>query len=148
MPNHYFQSMLFCRYYRRSGAAVFFSSVRARVIVCLLVTFWPRATLKGPKRSFVVVVLLLGLETWVKNGTKNVMKGTKNVRERVSHFLSFFCRISRPCMAFSDLVWSCMAFLWSCMALYGRFIIVYGLLWQNIDLIGLVSFFLAVIDPN
>ena len=24
----------------------------------------------------------------------------------------------------------------------------YGLLWQNIDLIGLVSSFLAVIDPN
>ena len=26
--------------------------------------------------------------------------------------------------------------------------VLYGLLWQNIDLIGLVSSFLAVIDPN
>ena len=37
-------------------------------------------------------------------------------------------------MALSDLLWSYMAF--------------YGLLSQNIDLIGLVLFFLAVIDPN
>ena len=42
--------------------------------------FWPRAALKGPKRSFVVVlvvlVVVLGVvETWVKN----VTKVTKNV---------------------------------------------------------------------
>ena len=34
------------------------------------------------------------------------------------------------------------------MAFYGHFIAFYGLLWQNIDLIGLLSSFLAVIDPN
>ena len=55
------------------------------------------------------------------------------------------------CMVLYDLVWhfmvlfgfswSCMAFLWSCLPFY-------GLLWQNIDLIGLKSSFLAVIDPN
>ena len=47
----------------------------------LCLPFWPRATLKGPKRSFVVVVLVvvlvLGVETWAKNVTnvtKNVSK--------------------------------------------------------------------------
>ena len=57
--------------------------------------FLPRATLKGPKRSFVVVVLVVlavesssrcvsgnkkcsrEQEMWL--GTKNVLKGTKNV---------------------------------------------------------------------
>ena len=39
--------------------------------------YWPWALLKGPKRNF-VVALLVGVETWVKNG-KN---GTKNVREQ------------------------------------------------------------------
>ena len=34
--------------------------------------------LKGPKRSFVVVVLVLGVETWVKNA----LNGTKNVRKQ------------------------------------------------------------------
>ena len=38
--------------------------------------------------------------------------------------------------------------LLSYMALYGHFTVFYGLSWQNIDLIGLVSSFLAVIDPN
>ena len=42
-----------------------------------------------------------------------------------------FHGIVRP---FYGLVWSCMAFLW--------------FLWQNIDLNGLESSFLAVIDPN
>ena len=57
--------------------------------------FWPRAMLKGPKRSFVVVVFLGGLESWAKNfqnGTKmfqmeqrmcankNFYKGTKKFR--------------------------------------------------------------------
>ena len=60
--------------------------------------------------------------------------------------LCFSCRFR--CVAFSDLAWSCMAFLWSYMAFYGRFVVVYGLLWQNIDLIGIVLSFLAVIDPN
>ena len=34
------------------------------------------------------------------------------------------------------------------MAIYGDFIVFYGLLWQNIDLIGLVSSFLAAINPK
>ena len=34
------------------------------------------------------------------------------------------------------------------MAIYGDFIVFYGLLWQNIDLIVFVSSLLAVIDPN
>ena len=41
--------------------------------------------LKGPKRSIVVVVVLVGVETWVKssaNRTKNISKGTENVREQ------------------------------------------------------------------
>ena len=34
------------------------------------------------------------------------------------------------------------------MVLYGHLIVCYGLSWQNIYSIGLVSYFLAVIDPN
>ena len=43
--------------------------------------FIPRSLLKGPKRSFVVVVvvfLLLGVKKWVKNGKKR----TKNVYQQ------------------------------------------------------------------
>ena len=58
------------------------------------ICFWQRDLLKGPKRSFVAVVLLVlvvvGMETWVKNGTngtKNVSKETKNVREQKSFLI-------------------------------------------------------------
>ena len=40
-------------------------------------------------------------------------------------------------MSFYGLIWP-----------FGILVVFYGLSWQNIDLIGLVSFFLAVIDPN
>ena len=60
-----------------------------------------------------------------------------------------------PSMAFRDLLWSwmafswsCIAFSWSCMAFVWSCIAFLGLLWQNIDLIGLVLPFLGVIDPN
>ena len=45
------------------------------------IDFWPRGLLKDPKRSFVVVVLLVvvGMDTLVKNGTKTEQK---NVREQ------------------------------------------------------------------
>ena len=64
--------------------------------------FWPRATLKGPKRSFVLLLLLAGVESSLKNvpnqtkqilreqkmckqtnyvqGNKKCAGGTKNVR--------------------------------------------------------------------
>ena len=48
--------------------------------------YWPRAMLKGPKRRFVVVVVLGVVETWVKNvpnGPKNVPYGTKIVRVQI-----------------------------------------------------------------
>ena len=47
--------------------------------------------LKGPKRSYVVLLLFGGVESWAKNvpnekkkisRTKNVTKGTKNVHEQ------------------------------------------------------------------
>ena len=38
--------------------------------------FWQLAMLKGPKRSFVVVLVLGMVETWVKNAPN----GTKNAR--------------------------------------------------------------------
>ena len=47
-------------------------------------------------------------------------------------------------MAFSGLIRSFMVL----MVLYGHIIVFYGRSWQNIDLIGLISSFLAVIDPN
>ena len=50
----------------------------------------------------------------------------------------FSCRISKQCVVFYDLF----------MVIYGPLWPFYGVLWQNIDLIGCVSSFLAVIDPN
>ena len=56
-----------------------------------------------------------------------------------------------PCMAVCGLLWSCLCRL---VVLYGLFNFhglvwhFYGRLWQNVDFIGLVSSFLAVIDPN
>ena len=43
-------------------------------------SFWPRATLKGPKRSFVVVVVLLVVG--VESKAKNVSKVTKSVSKQ------------------------------------------------------------------
>ena len=81
---------------------------------------------------------------------KMVLKVTKSL-----FYLS--CRISRPCVAFCNLAWSYKAIyglIWPHMILHGllfliwSYMVFYGLTWQNIDLIGLVSSFLAVIDPN
>ena len=64
------------------------------------------------------------------------------IRASVAHYV-----IEWPFMALCGLVWPSTAFLtfngvlWSYMAIY-------GLLWLNIDFIGLISSFLAVIDPN
>ena len=91
--------------------------------------FWPRALLKGPKRSFIVVV---GMDTWAKS----VTNGTKNVRNG----------LIRPSTASSDLLWYCMAFyglewfLWHIVVLFG---LLYGLLWPfmakyRIDLTSIV----------
>ena len=69
----------------------------------------------------------------MKNGTKNVW-----------FFLSHF-------MAMYGLSWPCFGRFMVLDGLLGPFycrLCVYGLLWENIDLIELVSFFLAVIDPN
>ena len=54
-------------------------------------------------------------------------------------------------MAMYGLSWPCFGRFMVLDGLLGPFycrLCVYGLLWENIDLIELVSFFLAVIDPN
>ena len=94
--------------------------------------FWPRATLKGPKGSFFVVLLLfvvLGVETRIKSGTKIVQgnknvqankkcaKGTKNVllsqnKDRKGHMRVAHYGIELlwlRCMALYGLVWRCVA---------------------------------------
>ena len=83
--------------------------------------------LKGPKRSFVVVLVLvldLGVESSSKNvpnRTKNVQgnkkcareqkmcKGTKNVL--LWHIMVLNCRVCLvwPCLALCGLVWLCVA---------------------------------------
>ena len=53
--------------------------------------FWPRAMLKGPKRSFVVVFLRVGGESWAKNvpnRTKIVRGNKKCVREQKMYRVS------------------------------------------------------------
>ena len=83
--------------------------------------------LKGPKRSFVVLVVLLVVVVGVESSSKNVPNRTKIVQRKkkrayVAHYgieLSLFL-----CVAVYGRVWVCMA--------------VYGPVWS----------FLAVIDPN
>ena len=63
--------------------------------------FWPRATLKGLKRSFVVVVLVLGVETWVKNvpNQTKIVQGKKNCASMAQYSIKLPWL---PCMALSD----------------------------------------------
>ena len=78
--------------------------------------FWLRATLKGPKRSFVVVVILvlLGVETWAKsfpNGAKMFSSGTKNAHEWMQNLYGnvwprvALCGLVWPRVALCGLVW-------------------------------------------
>ena len=80
-----------------------------------------------------------------KKVSKNVTKGTKNVRERESCL-----KVTKTAFLFflSHFITFC-GLLRLSMVLYGLLMVKYGLLWQNIDSIQFLSFFLAVIvDPN
>ena len=98
---------------------LFVHCIRVKYFRFVIDSFWPRAMLKGPKRSFVVVVLvLLGVETWAKNAPN----GTKKIRElkmfaNENHCL--MCSLSR----FASL---CGISLLN-MVLYGLFVALYGL---------------------
>ena len=87
----------------------------------ITVCFWPRALLKGPKRSFVVllvVALLLGVES----GSKNVTNGTKSVSEQI---LFQNCSLVGPRATYFGLVWTLMVLydlIWHFMVLYCLFI--------------------------
>ena len=75
--------------------------------------FWPRAMLKGPKRSFVVLVLVVGVES----SSKNVQNGTKIVQGNQKCAFVVHCGNCRVC-----LVWPYVALyglICPCMALYG-----------------------------
>ena len=78
---------------------------------------------------------------------KNVTKEAKNIRNEN-------CSLARARATYCGLVWVLVVLhdlIWHFMVFYGLFVVLYGLfmvLWQNIDLSGLESSFLAVIDPN
>ena len=67
--------------------------------------FWPRATLKGPKRSFVVVLLvvLLGVETCLKNvpNWTKIVQGNKKSASVAHYGIELPCL---PCMALCGLL--------------------------------------------
>ena len=85
----------------------------------------------------------------VPNGTKNVrnqraLNGTKNVsNQRAQNGLNFFSKASKNVLEGTHSLWPCLAFCY--LAFYG---LVWPFFWQNIDLIGLISSYLAVIDSN
>ena len=62
-----------------AGLSILKVGIKFKCIMIRITHFWPRAILKGPERSFVVVVvvLLLGVES----SSKKVINITKNVRE-------------------------------------------------------------------
>ena len=101
--------------------------------------FWPRALLKGAKRSFVVLV---GVETW----GKMFQIKRKILQKEQKLFANDFVPCLALCLkrALFDLLCHCMAFY----GLLGFLLPFGGHLWQNIDLTGFISSFLAVIDPN
>ena len=95
--------------------------------------FWPRAKLKGPKRNFVVVVVIGGESFW--NEQEMFAMEQKMFSEQN------YC-IELPSMALYSRVWPCMiSFNFRCclVALCG-FIIR--------SFVAFISPFLAIIDPN
>ena len=120
---------------------------------CLNISnFWPRATLKGPKRSFVDVVLLgvETVETWVKNvpnGTKRV-QGTKNMHREQKMFLwvkvKFIKKQWWQSIIFWGTAWYWIAvcsLIWHCVVLYSfrwPYMITCDLLWSYVALCGIV----------
>ena len=77
-------------------------SFQSSIVITDLCCFWQRAPLKGPKRSFVVlVILVVGMETWAKNVTKR----TKNVcKWKLLHNYELF-DLLLSCVAFYCLLW-------------------------------------------
>ena len=135
---------------RNSGMIAFYMTMAKREVVfsgSVVTIFWPRATLKGPKRSFVVVVVLLLLpldvETWVKDvpNRAKIRKGNKKCT--YVNIMVLNCRVCHvwPYVALYALMWPCMAF----------FVFVwpfYGLKWHFMVFYGRISSFLVVRDPN
>ena len=106
--------------------------------------FWPRATLKGPKRSFVVVildVLLLGVKTWLKNvpnWTKMCFCG------KSWYWIAVFALygLMWPYMPLCGLVWPYVASYGLDVAFHGHEYVWpqlkwYGLVWPSMALYGL-----------
>ena len=101
---------------------------------------------------------LLNGRKFIPNRAKKLqkLKGTKNVRNGHDFKMALqdlagpratYCGLVWPFMVLHDLVWHCMVLYCLVMVVYSLFMVGYGLLWQNIDLIGLELSFLAVIDP-
>ena len=117
------------------------------------------------KRSFVVVVVL-GVESMLQIEQKNCSKSDKKLQNEWKMFAikiasnwteskdfkmdiawpwATYCGLLWPFMVLYDLVWYFIILYGLIMVLYGLF---YSLIRQNIDLIGIESSFLVVIDPN
>ena len=79
-----------------------------------------------------------------QNRAKNVLKWKSCSKWKNQCFLFFLTLFTAMCSLLRD----CMVFYGLFMVLYDLFIVIYGLLWQVFYLIGLVLFFLVVIDPN
>ena len=142
----------------------FMASVSAKVVLrCYLSYFFffdRKLCESGPKRSFAVVLLLVvvGVETWVKNGTnqtkkvqgkKNVQANKKCAREQkmckgtksvlLWHIMVLNCRVW--------LVWLFLALcglVWSCKALCG---LVWLLLFTAMARCGVIRLSMALCDP-
>ena len=56
--------------------------IKAYLGISRTYNFWPRAKPKVPKRSFIVVVLVVGVETWAKNVTNVTKNVSKHKRDR------------------------------------------------------------------
>ena len=100
-----------------------------------IITFCPRATLKalkGSKRSFVFVLLLLGVETWMKKVPNRIkiVQGNKKCASVAHH------GIELPCLAYMALC----GLVWPYVALYGLMwhLMVLTLLFTAMTMCGLI----------
>ena len=94
--------------------------------------FWPRATLKGPKRSFIVVILVLVVLVGVESSIKiqKLCMGTKKCSCK-SKWRSYSsnCNGSKVLSSYYGIEWPCLP----CMSLC-------GLEWPYVASYGLLAF--------
>ena len=109
--------------------------------------FWPRATpTKNSKRSkncskLIEQKMLQKEQKWFANENRSKLNRKSSVSSKWQNHCFMFSR-PRPW------AWPWATYCGLVLPFYGLLLPFHGLLWQNLDLIGLASSSLTVLDPN